>query len=164
MRPKRSTAACTAAWASAGLVMSSLTTSRSSASPTALATASVLRPVATTAFPASSAALAMSTPMPRPAPVMNQTFLSTMCSTSFVVHEVDSEPQGARLDFLFCQARLAFASVVAYSRINSTLLLLQGADTLCAYAWRFMTGHLYSPECRECRSFGKPALLLSDSP
>jgi hypothetical protein len=23
-----------------------------------------------------------------------------MCSTSFVVHEVDSEPRGARLDFL----------------------------------------------------------------
>ena len=41
-------------------------------------TVSVLRPVATTALPAASAALAMSTPMPRPAPVMNQTFLSVM--------------------------------------------------------------------------------------
>src|SRR5215208_1450688 len=120
--------------------MSSLTTSRSSASPTALATASVLRPLATTACPAASAALAMSTPMPRPAPVMNQTFLSIMCSTSFVVHEVDSEPRGARLDFVFCQARLAFASVVAYSRINSTLLLLQGAESIGAYAWRFDDG------------------------
>jgi hypothetical protein len=40
-----------------------------------LDTASVLRPVATTAFPAARAAWAMSVPMPRPAPVMNQTFL-----------------------------------------------------------------------------------------
>ena len=39
-------------------------------------TVSVLRPVATTAWPAARAALAMSTPMPRPAPVMNQTFFS----------------------------------------------------------------------------------------
>ena len=31
-------------------------------------------PVATTALPAARAAFAMSTPMPRPAPVMNQTF------------------------------------------------------------------------------------------
>src|SRR5215211_7007562 len=135
--------------------MSSLTTSRSSASPTALATASVLRPLATTACPAASAALAMSTPMPRPAPVMNQTFLSIMCSTSFVVHEIDSEPRArlagpepdpsgpaepSRLDFLFSQARLVFASVVAYSRFNSTLLLLQGAESIGAYTWRFDDG------------------------
>src|SRR5688572_12320154 len=56
MRPKRSTAA----W------------------PTAFATASVLRPVATIAFPAARAALAKSTPIPRPAPVTNQTFFSVM--------------------------------------------------------------------------------------
>src|SRR5688572_27773242 len=37
-----------------------------------------MRPVATTEWPAPSAALAMSTPMPRPAPVMNHTFLSVM--------------------------------------------------------------------------------------
>src|SRR5947209_18881064 len=34
----------------------------------------MLRPVATTAFPAARAALAMSTPIPRPAPVINHTF------------------------------------------------------------------------------------------
>ena len=46
----------------------------------ASATASGLRPVATTAWPAASAALAKSTPMPRPAPVMNQIFLLLMSS------------------------------------------------------------------------------------
>src|SRR6185295_11028747 len=55
--------------------MSSLTTSRSSDAPTALATASVFRPVATTAWPAARAALAKSMPMPRLAPVINQTLL-----------------------------------------------------------------------------------------
>src|SRR5438876_8959867 len=78
MPPNRSTAAVTAAAASSGLVTSSLTTSRSSALPTALVTVSVLRPVATTAFPAARAALARSTPIPRPAPVINQTFLSVI--------------------------------------------------------------------------------------
>src|SRR5215212_3060442 len=77
MRSNRSTAACTAASASAGLVTSSLTTCRSSwAPPRARSTASGRRPVATTALPAASAALAMSTPIPRPAPVTIQTFLS----------------------------------------------------------------------------------------
>src|ERR687898_547202 len=76
MRPNRSTAAWTAAAASSRLVTSSFTTNRSSASPTAVRTALVLRPVATTALPAASAALAMSTPIPRPAPVTIQTFLS----------------------------------------------------------------------------------------
>jgi hypothetical protein len=42
----------------------------------ACSTASGRRPVATTALPAASAALAMSTPIPRPAPVTSQTFLS----------------------------------------------------------------------------------------
>ena len=37
-----------------------------------------VRPVATTAWPAARAALVMSTPMPRPAPVINQTFLSVI--------------------------------------------------------------------------------------
>ena len=41
-------------------------------------TLSALRAVATTALPAPSAALAMSTPMPRAAPVINQIFLSVM--------------------------------------------------------------------------------------
>ena len=49
MRPNRSTAACTAACALAGSVTSSCTVSRSSAAPTACATFSGLRPVATTA-------------------------------------------------------------------------------------------------------------------
>src|SRR5215213_3776828 len=54
-----------------------MTTSRSSwAPPRACSTASGRRPVATTALPAASAALAMSTPIPRPAPVTSQTFLS----------------------------------------------------------------------------------------
>ena len=44
-----------------------------------------LRAVATTASPAASAALAMSTPMPRPAPVMSQTFLSLMWVNFFLV-------------------------------------------------------------------------------
>src|ERR671922_1461507 len=78
MRPKRLTAARTACSASSVLVTSSLTASRSSASPTAFATASGLRPVATTALPAASAAFAKSTPMPRPAPVTNQIFLSVI--------------------------------------------------------------------------------------
>src|SRR5215203_193667 len=76
MWPNRSTAAWTAAAASSRLLTSSFTTNRSSASPTAVRTASVLRPVATTAFPAARAALAKSTPIPRPAPVTIQTFLS----------------------------------------------------------------------------------------
>src|SRR3989441_1335619 len=80
MRPNRLTAARTAASASVGLVTSSLTTSRSSDFPTALAAAPVSRPVATTAWPAARAALAISTPMPRPAPVMNQTFLLLITS------------------------------------------------------------------------------------
>ena len=44
----------------------------------ASATVSGLRPVATTLWPAASAALAMSAPMPRPAPVINQVFVSVM--------------------------------------------------------------------------------------
>src|SRR5258706_368162 len=78
MRPKRSRAARTAASASARLVTSSLTASRSSDSPTTLDTRSRSRPEATTAWPAARAALAKSTPMPRPAPVMNQTLFSVM--------------------------------------------------------------------------------------
>src|SRR5436305_864750 len=83
MWPKRSTAAATVAVASAGRVTSSLRTSRSAASPSALATASVLRPVATTACPAARAAFAMSAPIPRPAPVTNQVCFSLMMSMSF---------------------------------------------------------------------------------
>src|SRR5438874_7193753 len=75
MPPKRSTAAVTAASASCPSVTSSLTTRRSLDSPSAAATVSGLRPVATTAWPAASAALAKSAPMPRPAPVINQTCL-----------------------------------------------------------------------------------------
>src|SRR5215207_6964628 len=82
MPPKRSTAALTAASASCPLVTSSLTTSRSSESPSASATASGLRPVATTVWPAAKAALAKSTPMPRLAPVMNQVFLSVLMALS----------------------------------------------------------------------------------
>jgi hypothetical protein len=37
----------------------------------------------------------MSMPMPRPALVTNRTFSSLMYSTSFVVHEIDSELLGA---------------------------------------------------------------------
>src|SRR6478609_4560503 len=75
-----------AAVASAGLVTSSFTASRLSFSPTARATLPGLRPVATTAWPAARAALAMSMPIPRPAPVMNQTFcpvLASFCSVMF---------------------------------------------------------------------------------
>jgi hypothetical protein len=75
MRPNRSTAARTAVSASARLVTSSVTASKSVDNPKALDTASLLRPVATTACPASRAVLAKSPPMPRPAPVMNQIFL-----------------------------------------------------------------------------------------
>ena len=83
-------AARAAASASARLVTSSLTTSRSFESPTALATASVSRPVATTAWPAARAALAKSTPMPRAAPVMNQIFLLATVPRSLldVIHIV----------------------------------------------------------------------------
>src|SRR5215217_4518834 len=77
-RPNLSTTAATAASASAGSVTSSLTAKRSTRSPIAALTFSGFRPVATTAWPAVNAALAMSTPRPRPAPVTNQTFLSLM--------------------------------------------------------------------------------------
>src|SRR5215213_9306061 len=87
MRPNRSTAARTAACASAGFVTSRVTASSSFDLPNAFETASLLRPVATTAWPAASAALVKSAPIPRPAPVMNQTLLlvttapfSTACS------------------------------------------------------------------------------------
>ena len=78
MRPNRLMAARTLTSAFAGSVTSSLTARRSSFWPRAAPMVSVLRAVATTAFPAATAALAMSTPMPRPAPVMNHTFLSVM--------------------------------------------------------------------------------------
>src|SRR5215831_5827200 len=48
---------------------------RSSVVPSAFRTASGLRPVATTLFPAASAALAISEPIPRVAPVTNHTLL-----------------------------------------------------------------------------------------
>ena len=82
MPPKRSTAALTAASASCVLVTSSRATSRWSASPTASSTVPGLRPVATTLWPAASAALAMSTPIPRPAPVMSQVFFSVVMASS----------------------------------------------------------------------------------
>src|SRR4051794_38360251 len=83
MPPKRSTAASIAARASSRRFTSSLTTSKWGESPSAWATVSGLRPVATTLWPAASAALAMSTPMPRPAPVMSQVFvLVVVASTS----------------------------------------------------------------------------------
>src|SRR3954447_22491265 len=78
MCANRSMAAFAAASADAGLVTSSSAASRSSCSPTACLTVWVLRPVATTAWPAASAALARSTPIPRPAPVMSHTFMSVM--------------------------------------------------------------------------------------
>src|SRR5215218_235129 len=59
------------------------------------------------------------------------------CSSSRRSH---AQCRAPRLGFLCCQARLAFASVVAYSRFNSTLLLLQGAESIGAYAWRFDDG------------------------
>src|SRR6202023_3838641 len=82
MRPNRSTAARTASSASARLVTSSLTASRSLDCPKALDTRSRSRPEATTAWPAARAALAKSTPMPRPAPVISQIFLLLMTSLS----------------------------------------------------------------------------------
>jgi hypothetical protein len=78
MRPNRSRAAWTAAVVSSGLVMSRAVTSRPSARPTARRTALGSRPVATTAWPAPRATLAMSAPSPRPAPVISHTFLSVM--------------------------------------------------------------------------------------
>jgi hypothetical protein len=44
-----------------------------------------LRPATTTARPAARAALVISTPTPRPARVMSQTFLTLMCSSSSLV-------------------------------------------------------------------------------
>ena len=75
--PKRSTAADTAARACSGEVTSRATASRPSCSPSAVVMLPTLRAVATTAWPASRAALAMSTPRPRPAPVTNHTSCST---------------------------------------------------------------------------------------
>ena len=67
------------AWASEGLVTSSSVVVRPSWSPIAAATFSGRRPVATTEWPAARAALAISTPNPRPAPVISQTFFLVMC-------------------------------------------------------------------------------------
>lgn len=78
MRPNRSTVARTAVWASPNRVMSSLAVRRFPDSPSVSDRRTVSRPVATTACPAASAALAISTPIPRPAPVMNQTFCVSM--------------------------------------------------------------------------------------
>src|SRR4051812_45473492 len=80
MRPNRSTAVRTAAAASAPLVTSSLTASTSFDPPRAVDTRRLSRPDATTRWPVARAALAISTPRPRPAPVMNQTFLLLMRS------------------------------------------------------------------------------------
>src|SRR5579862_23782 len=91
MRPNRSTAAFTAALASARLVTSSLTGNKSFDCPRAFDTRAVSRPVATTAYPTARAALAKSAPMPRLAPVMNQTFLLLTTSPSSL---------GARLETL----------------------------------------------------------------
>src|SRR4051794_8555949 len=72
MPPNRPVASVTAFSELCGSVMSSRVTSRFSCSPTAAPTTSGLRPVATTWWPAASAARAKSTPMPRPAPVISQ--------------------------------------------------------------------------------------------
>src|SRR5687768_7257736 len=80
MRPNRSTAARTAASASARLVTSNSTASRSLDWPNAADTRSVFRAEATTACPAANAARQKSTPMPRLAPVINQIFLVLMFS------------------------------------------------------------------------------------
>src|SRR3954453_7539182 len=78
MAPKRSSAAAAAAPAVCGSVTSRAQTSRCSCSPTAARTASGLRPVAATLWPASRAARANSTPLPRPAPVMSQVFVMAL--------------------------------------------------------------------------------------
>src|SRR5579864_4747073 len=78
IRPNLSTDSLTADSASAGLVISSFTTNRSEDLPRAWATLSVLRPVATTLWPAARAALAIYTPIPRPAPVISQTLLMSL--------------------------------------------------------------------------------------
>src|SRR3954452_21936283 len=62
--------------------MSRDTASRFSCSPRTSVTFCASRAVATTACPASRAAVAMSTPMPRAAPVMNQTFMPLIFSAS----------------------------------------------------------------------------------
>src|SRR5215218_507635 len=93
MRPNRSSVACAAALASAALVTSSFTTRRFSDSPTALATFSVLRPVATTLWPAANAALAISRPRPRPAPVINQTLIVDSCSLAVARLELRRDGQ-----------------------------------------------------------------------
>jgi hypothetical protein len=89
----------TAAFASSRLVTSSFTAKRSSDCPKALARRPASRPVATTAWPSARAALAKSTPMPRPAPVMNQTFLLPMTSPFFTAIGPDT-----RKDALYAPA------------------------------------------------------------
>src|SRR5436190_3854676 len=97
MRPNRSRAAFVAASADAGLVTSSPATSRSACSPSACFTVLVLRPVATRAWPAATAAFAMSTPIPRPAPVMSHTFLSVILLSFLLCGRARSRAQ-KRLD------------------------------------------------------------------
>src|SRR3954447_14785119 len=94
-RPNRSTAAATAACAAAGSVTSRATASRSSSSPSAFVTLSALRAVATTRCPVGRAALAMSTPRPRPAPVTSHTFcaeFSVICPALFFVLDPVCQP------------------------------------------------------------------------
>jgi hypothetical protein len=90
-----------------GLVTSSLTASRSSWAPMAALTRWGLRPVATTASPAVRAALAMSTPIPRPAPVMNQVFLSVTLSSSRSLPKLATPGQASGGDrhLMFCEVR-----------------------------------------------------------
>src|SRR5437870_8986552 len=79
--------------------MSSFPINRLTDFPKASATLSVLRPVATTLWPAARAALAISTPMPRPAPVMSQTLLVAMlfflsnAIPQFIVHLSDAKEE-----------------------------------------------------------------------
>ena len=76
MRPKRSTACVAADAASSTLVTSSRSARTRSSSPKAAATSSGRRAVPTTASPAASVARTIDAPIPRPAPVTNQTLIS----------------------------------------------------------------------------------------
>jgi hypothetical protein len=76
IRPNLSTASFTAADDSSTLVTSSRTASRLSLASNAAGTSSGRRAVATTRFPAASAARTNDAPMPRDAPVINQTVIA----------------------------------------------------------------------------------------
>src|SRR6476620_867085 len=128
MRPKRSTAACTAASASARLVTSSRTARRSLDSPKALTTCAVFRPEATTAWPAAIAALAKWTPIQPRRSLRQEPRCAPACRPSPSplrrrAHDAaEAEMAGRRVDrFRVARGRPIAAAVVGRTEVRAPL-------------------------------------------